>query len=105
VHHEVDICAFLLVTVPEKLIKAGITYCIIYVRLDKWKIAETEKTAKSRKYINKLQHDIEIFLTFMMCEENVDMGIGIVICIIRSSICIGQKEASILAVADVDDVR
>jgi hypothetical protein len=32
VHHEVDICAFPLVTVSGKLTKAGITYCIIYVR-------------------------------------------------------------------------
>jgi hypothetical protein len=39
VQHEVDICAFPLVIVPGKPIKAGITYCIIYmrcVRLDKW---------------------------------------------------------------------
>lgn len=36
----------------------------------------------------------------MICEqENVDMGIGIIVCIIRSSICIGQKKVSILAVA------
>jgi hypothetical protein len=30
VQHEVDICAFPLVIVPGKLIKAGITYCVIY---------------------------------------------------------------------------
>jgi uncharacterized protein (UPF0254 family) len=39
----------------------------------------------------------------MMCEEeNVDMGIGIIVCIIRSSICIGREEASIPVVAGVD---
>jgi hypothetical protein len=95
-----------LVIVPGKLIKAGITYCIICtrcVRLDKWKIAKTEKNAKSRKGINKLQYGIEIVLTVMMCEEeNVDMGTGIIICIIRLTICIGQKKSSILAMAQAN---
>jgi len=38
---------------------------------------------KSRKGIKKSQCGIEIVLTFMCEEENVDMGMGIIICIIR----------------------
>jgi len=64
VHHEVDICAFPLVIVPGKLIKASITYCIIYtrcVRLGKWKMAETEKNVKSRKGIKNYSVLLKLF--------------------------------------------
>jgi len=39
VQRELDICAFPLVTVPGKHTKAGVNYCIIYmrcVRMGKW---------------------------------------------------------------------
>jgi hypothetical protein len=42
-----------LIIVPGKLIKAGIIYCIIYtrrVRLNKWKIAETEESKKYKRH-------------------------------------------------------